>query len=505
MTAHPEWSNYTDRDLITWLVERAETWPSATALTWVPFDDPEQSWSYSQLVDAVIDCAGALQERGIERGSIVGLVMDNGPHTVLHWLAVIAAGSSSLFINARSSAEEIAWIADHSGADLFLTDSAHFAMTSEATSEATSTAVIDVEGQPLASSYGRWLRPDSDPRALASIQYTSGTTSRPKGVRWTHANCLWAAEVNARHQRLTSDDVCLITLPLFHTNALAYQLLAAFDVGAHVVLQPRFSASRFWQVSVDHRCTWTGVVYFIVNSLRDQSTPSNHFYRGWAGSGVVHAEDAPGRVPITGWFGMTETVSHPISTDPVHIESAPQSTMGTVAQEYEVRMDNVTDSTGELLVRGVRGISLFDGYLNDSAATDRVLGADGWFRTGDRVRVEGGHYFFVERLGDVLKVGGENVGAAEIERALVQVPGVHEVAVVAKPDEMLGQVPVAFVIADDSPHLKEQLQHAAEISLADFKRPREYRFVPEFPRATLNKVAKARLRESLHELAREES
>jgi crotonobetaine/carnitine-CoA ligase len=501
MIALPEWSTYDDRDLVTWLIERAETQPGAPALTWVPFDGPEESWSYGQLLDAVIDHAGALQERQIARGSIVGLVMDNGPHTVLHWLAVIASGASSLFVNSRSSADEIAWIAHHSGADLFLTDAAHFTVTSDSTS----TPVVDVEREPLASASGRWLRPDSDPRALASIQYTSGTTSRPKGVRWTHANCLWAAEINARHQRLTSDDVCLVTLPLFHTNALAYQLLAAFEVGAHVVLQPRFSASRFWQVSIDYQCTWTGVVYFIVNALRNQGTPANHFYRGWAGSGVVHADDAPGRVPITGWFGMTETVSHPVYTDPVHVESTPPSTMGTVAPEYEVRMDNVTDNIGELLVRGVRGISLFDGYLNDPAATDQVLGADGWFRTGDRVRIENGHYFFVERMGDVLKVGGENVGAAEIERALVQVPGVHEVAVVAKPDDMLGQVPVAFVIADDSPHLKEQLQQAAEISLADFKRPREYRFVPEFPRATLNKVAKARLRDSLHELAREES
>jgi len=94
------------------------------------------------------------------------------------------------------------------------------------------------------------------------VQYTSGTTSRPKAVLWTHANALWGAKVNASHQDLHHGDVHQTYLPLFHTNALAYSMLASLWVGATCVIQPRFSASRFWNVALEHGCTWTSTIPF---------------------------------------------------------------------------------------------------------------------------------------------------------------------------------------------------------------------------------------------------
>src|SRR6185503_17446069 len=153
-------------------------------------------------------------------------------------------------------------------------------------------------------------------------------------------------------------------------------------------------------------------------------------------------------------------------------------------------------ASGTLHVRGRRGVSLFQEYLHDPEATARAFTADGWFVTGDRVRLDlEGTVSFVERDKDVLKVGGENIGAPEIERVLLGVSGVREVAVVGRPDPMLGEVPVAFVtVAEHSVWTGPALEEHCAALLTGPRRPREVRVVEDLPRSTLDKVAKARLR-----------
>ena len=121
----------------------------------------------------------------------------------------------------------------------------------------------------------------TDPLAPCSVQYTSGTTSRPKAVLWTHANALWGAKINAAHQDLHEGDVHQTYLPLFHTNALAYSMLASLWVGGTCVIQPRFSASRFWSVALQHGCTWTSTIPFCMKALLDHEIPKNHKFRLW--------------------------------------------------------------------------------------------------------------------------------------------------------------------------------------------------------------------------------
>jgi crotonobetaine/carnitine-CoA ligase len=332
------------------------------------------------------------------------------------------------------------------------------------------------------------------------VQYTSGTTARPKGVVWTQANCLWAGAVGAGHQALRQDDVYLVHLPLFHTNALSYSFLSALWAGAHVVLAPRFSASRFWELSVAHGATWTSVVSFCLRALSGRELPERHAYRGWGHSACLDPDSVPGHVPAMGWYGMTETVSHPVVGSPRHPDRP--GSMGRPAPEYQVAVladdggPAAPNETGELHVRGVRGVSLFGGYLHDPEATARAFSDEGWFRTGDRVRLDPeGTLTFVERHGDVLKVGGENIGAPEVERALLSLPGVREAAVVGRPDHMLGEVPVAFVTLRDGAAVSvADLDRCCAELLAAYKRPREIRIVDALPRSTLDKVAKARLR-----------
>ena len=216
------------------------------------------------------------------------------------------------------------------------------------------------------------------------------------------------------------------------------------------------------------------------------------------------------RVQTIGWWGMTETISHGIVSCR-HVPS-PSLSIGRPAPEYGIAVVDDDErpvaearavepgGSGQLLVRGIRGLSLFQEYLGNAAATEASFTADGWFRTGDRVDLlADGSIRFGDRTKDMLKVGGENVAASEIERVIAAVPGVHECAVVARKHRMLDEVPVVFVlpVPGAAAGLAERVAAACAHHLADFKRPHEVRLVTELPRSTLEKIAKAELRRQL--------
>jgi crotonobetaine/carnitine-CoA ligase len=309
---------------------------------------------------------------------------------------------------------------------------------------------------------------------------------------------------------LRPDDVHLVHLPLFHTNAQAYSVLATLWAGGTAVVMPRFSASRFWPLSLKHRCTWVSMIPFCIRALMAHEVPARHHYRLWGAAATQLPTDAHFKVHTLGWWGMTETITHGIVTD-LHLPSPPMS-IGRPAPEYGIAI--VEDDTvpvrearavgpggsGQLLIRGVRGLSMFSEYLGNARATADSFDADGWFRTGDRVDLlECGSIRFGDRTKDMLKVGGENVAASEIERVIAMVPGVSECAVVARAHRMLDEVPVAFVLpaAGAPDDLLQRIRDACAAQLADFKRPHELRLVDSLPRSTLEKVAKAELRRQL--------
>jgi crotonobetaine/carnitine-CoA ligase len=155
--------------------------------------------------------------------------------------------------------------------------------------------------------------------------------------------------------------------------------------------------------------------------------------------------------------------------------------------------------SGRLLIRGIRGVSLFAEYLDDPEATAAAFDEAGWFDTGDiATPLDDGYVRFEGRVKDMLRVGGENVAAAEIERAVASLPGVAEVAVVAAPHAMLEEIPVAFVIAREGSRLSaDDVTNCCRTLLADFKVPRHVVFVTDLPRSTTDKVAKAELRRRL--------
>ncbi|MBI1262000.1 MAG: AMP-binding protein [Rhizobiales bacterium] len=492
------------------------------ALIWEPFEGDGTSWSYAAFAEKIRRLAAGLHARGVTPGDRVIVHLDNCPEAIFAWFGCAYVGAVAVTTNARSMPDEMAYFASHSGAVAAITQPRFAAMVKEAAPKLAWIAVTQTDNgedaganKPTAKESFDAIDADPatlperphDPMAPFGIQYTSGTTSRPKAVLWTHANALWGAKVGADHEDLQPSDVHLITMPLFHTNAQSYSVLTSLWVGATMVVQPRFSASRFWPVSLKHKCTWASMVPFCLRALVTQPVPDQHYYRFW-GNGVCEpVTDAHFRVKTIGWWGMTETITHGTVGSAFHPDM-PMS-MGRVASEYEIRIvnddgkDAQPGETGDLLIKGQRGLSLFAEYYNNAEATESAYDADGYFITGDRVTLmPDGYLVFADRSKDMLKVGGENVAASEIERVVMTVPGIAEAAVVAKKDPMYDEVPVVFVLpmpgSTASPEaMRESIAKVCAAQLANFKQPREIRIVDSLPRSTLEKIAKAELRKLL--------
>ncbi len=512
---------------VPWLLRRqAERRADHPFLVWEPFDGRTEALGYAAFRDRAVRLAAALARRGVRAGDRVLLHLDNCPEALLGWYACAELGAVAVTTNTRSAPTELRFYAADCGAVAAITQPRYAALVDEAAPGLRWIAVTSHDaGEPPAAgsapghaegfaallAEGEGAEPprrEADPMAPVAVQYTSGTTSRPKGVVWTHANALWGARVNASHEGLRPEDVHHVVLPLFHANAQAYSVLATLWVGGSAVLQPRFSSSRFWEVAVRHRTTFASLAPFCVRAVTNVGIPEAHSLRR---IGIGRADlAAAGRlgVDLVTWWGMTETISHGILGTPD--QPASPGAIGWPTPEYGIdvlRADGTPvapGETGDLLVRGVRGVSLFLEYLNNPGATADSFDAEGRFRTGDRVTLQqDGCIRFADRAKDMLKVGGENVASSEVEAVIAAVAGVREAAVVARPHPMLDEVPVAFVLLDEryagagEEAVQARIRDACAASLADFKRPVEIRVLEEFPRSTLEKVAKAELRRRL--------
>ncbi|MEM5517209.1 AMP-binding protein [Henriciella sp. AS95] len=520
-TIDPACNPFAGWDIRTLLNRQAARFGDKPCLIWEPLDGQEEIWTYGEFVSRLKEVGAGLYARGIRAGDRVIVHLDNCPEQMFAWLGCAWIGAVAVTTNSKSSKAELSYFAEKSKARAAITQPKFADLIADAFGGAEWIVVTTTDtGEPPAEMAGSYepfeslsgasaTLPDRDADCTApfGVQFTSGTTSRPKGVVWTHANALWGGRVSALHEGLGPEDVHLVYLPMFHTNAQIYSVMASLWVGAGIVLQPRFSASRFWPVALKHKCTWTSMVPFMVQALLEYPVPDNHSFRFWGNAVCDLPSDAHFGVRSIGWWGMTETITHGI-VGSVHHADRPKS-MGRVAPEYEIAIVSADGrpaglgETGDLLIRGQRGLSLFLEYLDDPVATEAAFNEDGWFVTGDRVKIsEDGWLIFADRSKDMLKVGGENVAASEVESVISAFPDVQEVAVVAKPHKMLDEVPVAFVrLSDPVSHAPEGIVDAlarhCRGELASFKVPVEFHVVDELPRSTLNKIAKAELRKML--------
>jgi len=509
---------------VPWLLEEwVERDPDKVCLIWSPFSGVEQSWTYRDLHRDAQRVAAGLHERGVKPGDFIILHLDNSPEFIVSWFACALVGAVAVSTNTRSVARDLEYftkvteavcaitqpkfsrlVSDACRGLKFLSVTAHDA--GEPNAEVSAADVGAVPFAELAGDGTVSALPRDSQRNL-SVQFTSGTTSRPKAVLWTHANGLWAGRISAVHMRLRRDDVTLIYMPLFHTNAQGYSMLATLWSGGTMVVQPKFSASRFWDTCQRHGVTWVSMIPFGYKALMQQPVP-DHSMRFWGGPASLPAIGAHFNVDTIGWWGMTETLTQGIVTDVDH--PGPQGTLGRVAPEYQIQLRREDGSLarpgekGLLFIRGVRGVSLFKEYYRNPEANEKAFDDEGWFETGDIVRAdEDGWLYFSDRDKDMLKVGAENVAASEIETVIMQTGLVDECAVVAQKHHMLDEVPVVFVICNEpgaalsEDEITVRIIEHCKANLADFKVVTAVHLVDELPRSTLEKIAKNELRARL--------
>jgi crotonobetaine/carnitine-CoA ligase len=375
--------------------------------------------------------------------------------------------------------------------------------------EETEAGTAPSKAESFAALYGEPLpRRAPDPAAPAVILFTTGSTSRPKAVLWTHANILWGGKVGALQQGLQPEDIYQVHLPLFHVVGFTWSFIPAFWAGATTVLQPKFSASRYWPTALKHGSTVSshaGTDGF----LRGLEVPK-HQFRQWQHAWHDSARDAHyGLRCVSGW-GMTEMVIPAICSD-LSLDQ-PDRSIGRPYPGYTVRIEHENGEhvgpgeTGQLLFGATRGLHIFQEYVDNPKAMAEAFDERGFFRTGDLVTLhEEGWIVYRERMKDMMKVGGESVSASEVEAVVMAVPGVRETAVVSRPDPHYGEAIVAFVVlAEDAtqqkPDVVTAIRTACQTSLAKFKNPRVIEIVAELPKIGNNKIHRPALRDLAKQL-----
>lgn len=481
------------------------------------------TWTYRQFDVVVDDAVARLTANGVAAGDPVHLCLRNCPGFIAIWLATARLGAWMVPVDpastSRDIASQVARVSPTVG--FYAAQRAETYLAGVADAGALRTLALE-ETEADVRPGGR-LRADEgapgapvvaaavEPQARLAVMFTSGTTAQPKGVVLTQANYCQVAEVMAAAADLGPDDRWLVTLPLFHANAQYYCFAPAIRVGASVALTATFSASQWIdmanELEATHASLFAAPIRMILARTAEGTTPCRLRHTWFAQSlGPDHHRrfgELTGTLPRQ-LYGMTETiaiVTADRSVPPAHDligEPVPGRSVRLV--DPAGRADVEPGTPGMIMLAGRRGVDLFSEYLDDPATTDRsfITADDGvtWFLTGDlATQTASGALRFVGRADDVIKVAGENVSLTEVEAILAQAPGVLEVAVLARPDEIRDHVPVAYVVARDQLHppTAEELAEWASRQLSPQARPREWHFIDSLPRTSVGKVRRFKI------------
>lgn len=490
-------------------LERAATvYPEREGVIDEP-DQPAESWgslSYQELAGRAKAQAAGLDALGVGRGERVAVVSHNSARLLAAYSGVSGYGRVLVPINFRLTAAEVGYIVEHSGAKVLIVD--------PEVDDALSGVKVDgprfvmgAESDEELYRYGVEPEPwEADESALATINYTSGTTARPKGVMLTHRNCWVNATSFGWHAAVTDRDVYLHTLPMFHANGWG-MLWAAVGVGAPQVVIRKIDGAeilrRVERHGVTLMCAAPAVVSAVLNAAPDWDGPIPGRDRVRI---IVAGAPPPSRTieqveSQLGWefiqiYGLTET-SPLVTMNRRRAEwddlSGAERARKLVRAGAPVISTKVrTDADGEILVRSNM---VMEGYWEQPDATADVL-VDGWFRTGDGGLVDEDSYLQIsDRKKDVIITGGENVSSIEIEDAVFSHPKVAEVAVIGIPDEKWGELVTALVTVAPGEELTadEVIAHCRTL-LAGYKCPKRVEFRETLPRTATGKLQKFKLR-----------
>ncbi|MFN8036387.1 MAG: long-chain fatty acid--CoA ligase [Acidimicrobiia bacterium] len=472
--------------------------------------------TYREMAERAAALAGGLRERGVGAGDVVGLLSYN----CIEFLEVIFAanhlGAIAMPINWRLAPPEVRYILEHSEARALVCDAELVPLADDATAGLEDTLVRVCIGDaappgwlPLAEVRTAEAPPPVDVAGdeIHRLMYTSGTTGRPKGVMITHANLAWKNLAHLVEFGITGAELGLACGPLYHVGALDLTTTTLIAAGATVIIHRVFDAAAVVDEIERSRVTTVWLAPAMVNAI--MALPGVE-QRDLASVRLIVNGGEKMPIPLieriqrtfpSAWFadayGLTETVSGDTFLDRGSIITK----LGSVGRPCLYLELDVWDEQGRSVPAGepgevvLRGPKVFKGYWRDPDAT-AVAFAGGWFHTGDiGVRDEDGYLFIVDRLKDMILSGGENVAGSEVERVLYEHAAVLEAAVVGRPDERWGEVPVAFVaLRPDTQTTADELIEHCRGQLAKFKVPKDVVFVDALPRNPSGKVLKRDLR-----------
>ena len=499
-----------DQGLGSWTRRRARMTPAKAALV-----QDGHSTTYAELHRDATRLAHGLRLQGVGRGDRVALLGLNSAELVLAMFATAKLGAVFVPVNTRLAPPELAYVLEHSGAETLLVED----VFADAVA-APDVAELGLEPVVFSHTGGRGLdelmsgaaeepvQEIDEPVGLDDlfmIQYTSGTSGRPKGAMLSHGNIVWNVYNLLVDIDLGSEEIALVTAPLFHTAALNQVLFPTVLKGGTALLEAKFDAARTIDLIETERVT----LLFGVTSMYLALAAAPRFADADL-SNLRHALSGGAPIPETllrTWldrglmivqgYGLTE--ASPGTTmlraaDGVRkLGSAGTSCFFTDVRVVDLDGDLPVGRPGEVLVSGP---NVTAGYWHDDEATARAFTGE-WLHTGDLATVDDeGYLRIVDRLTDMYVSGGENVYPAEIEQALHSHPDVAECAVVGVPDPRWGEVGRAYVVLRaGATATEDQVIAHLDGRLARYKLPRSVVFLSELPRNASGKLLKSRLRD----------
>lgn len=499
------------------LTSRARLTPNREALL---YTHTGERFTYAQLNERANRAASFLRERfNIQTGDRVSIYAHNSVIYLDLFYGLAKLGAIFAPLNWRLTAHELSYIVNDCEPKVLLCGPEFVSTLNEMRAEVKLPNVVSVEGAQIdgALSYEEEIsrasdaepeRPTLNDDDTYCILYTSGTTGRPKGALLPHRQILWNCINTCISWGLREDDVSPVLTPMFHAGGLFAFLTPIFYIGGRIILTRAFEAEQSLQMIVDEKCT----VVLGVPTLFQMWYDTPYFQhadfsrvRFWINGGasipvpLMQAWiQAKGGVFRQG-YGLTEVGPNCFSmTDEESMRK--RGSVGKPIFHSQMRLVNPetgkpigVDETGELLIRGPHVCA---GYWRNSKATADSI-TDGWFRTGDGARMdEDGFYYIAGRFKDMIKSGGENIYAAEVETIFRDHPAVQDAALIGQPDEQWGEVGWMIVILKSGQMAaEEELQRFCDGRLARFKIPKRVVFTDTLPYTPYGKVEKAKLRE----------
>jgi fatty-acyl-CoA synthase len=489
--------------------------------------DGDQRWTYAEFGGRCDRWSAWLQSAGVGKGDRVAYISPNTHAQLESFYAVPQIGGVLVPLNFRLVADDFHYLITHSGSTIVCAHADYLECIDGIRGElpgvrhfvaltGSRPGWLDYETL-IAASAAVFQPAPVDERDLLAINYTSGTTSRPKGVMITHRNAWMNCVGMLVHVPMSVADRYLWTLPMFHANGWTYTWTVTAAGACHVCL-PKIDPAAIFGLMADERITMLCAAPTVLIALAN--APAAARARAPKGVRVLTAGAPPAAATIErlelelGWvvtqvYGLTETAPFITICEPrpehaaltLAARAAIKARQGVeLITSGELRV--VDDDGREVAADGatigeivVRGNVVMAGYYHDPEATARAMG-DGWFRTGDAAVVHPDGYAEIrDRLKDVIISGGENISSVEVEGVLLRHPAVQEAAVVGLPDAKWGEAPHAFVVLRAGATASEEdLRRFARDAMAHFKAPKSVTFVDELPKTATGKIQKYVLR-----------